>query len=636
MNRLNLYLPSHVRALLLRLAIVFVLLQLTRIIFYFSNSNSFLEVSFCDFFWGAWFDLVTISLYFLAYGSLFLLPIRIRHLRWHRLTFKISFLLITFFMVMLNLIDSAYFPFTQKRSTSDLVSTVSTGSDFGQLVTTFLSENWHLLLLFGFLILITEQFYRKTEETEEKLGISAQTKSQFRKSNWISFLVLVPIFIFVGRGGIRPKPIGVLDATAFTSSQNTALVLNTPFTFLKTIGVDGLQEKYYFSKEEELHMFDPIRTSIPANLLPHNTNVVILVLESFGKEFVGKLSGEESYTPFLDSLMGQSLYYDNAFANGKKSNEAIPAILASIPSLAQEPYMSSPYSDNQLIALPTILKETGYSTAFFHGATNGSMLFDSFSKRCGIDQYYGRTEYGNDAHFDGTWAISDGYFNPWAAKKMSELKPPFFSLLFNTSSHHPYFIPEKFRKHTKTGPQPICASISYADYALKLFFEEAKKQDWYANTLFVFVADHSPGSETPEYSFRHEMYRIPIGFYHPKGLIKAEKRSEITQQLDLFPTILDLLNVKNTYYSYGSSLLQNTERYVITHLEGSYYYFSGEEMMIFNDDKAQILLNFTNGGLVTESELPNYTRIVAVREKRLKAILQRYSRDLISNQTKVK
>lgn len=633
MSRLKISLPQHVRNVFIRLSIVFGMLFLTRFLFYFNNSSSFVDVGFMDFVWGSWFDIITISLYFFGYVALYMLPIPIRHHRWHRLLFKISFLVLANFMLFLNLIDLSYFPYTQKRSTADLLGTVSTGSDFGQLVGTFLAENWFYLLLFIFLIFISERLYRLSKEDKVK---STLTTLQFQKSNWIWFILVVPLMIFLGRGGTRPVPIGILDATSFTASQNTALVLNTPFTFLKTINTKGIEQKNYFSLEREKELFNPIHTSKPANILPDSTNVVILVLESFGKEFVGKLSGQETYTPYLDSLLGESMYYEFAFANGKKSNESIPAILASIPSLDATPYSASPYGDNEIVALPSILKANGYSTAFFHGASNGSMLFDSFSKRAGMEFYFGRNEYPNDDHFDGTWAISDGYFNPWTAKKMSELKPPFCSLLFNTSSHHPYFVPKEFQKFTKEGPQEICASISYSDYALRLFFEEAKKQEWFENTLFVFVADHSPASTTPQYSLRNEMYRIPIGFYHPKGLIKPEKKSEIAQQLDVFPTILDLLNIKNTYYSFGSSLLQTTDKYALAYLEGSYYYFEGEQMMIFSKDQVQNLRNFTKGNIVTEKNLPNYKGLVKERKNKLKAILQRYSRDLISNQTRVK
>lgn len=622
------------RNIAIRLVIVFGMLFLTRILFYFINSSSFSKVEVMDFIWGSWFDIITLSLYFFGYVGLYMLPLPIRHHRWYRQFFKISFIIISSFMLLLNLVDISYFPFTQKRSTADLIDTLSTGSDFSQLVGTFLSENWCLLLLFIALIVLIERLYRFSDDSKEK---STMPLWEFQKTNWLWFFIVVPLVIFLGRGGTRPVPIRVLDATYYASStQNTSLVLNTPFTFLKTIQLKGIEQKNYFSLEREKELFNPIHSSQPANLLPDSTNVVIIILESFGKEFVGALSGKESYTPFLDSMLNESMFFQYAFANGKKSNEAMPAILASIPSLTTMPYSHSQYGDNEIEALPSILKKNGYSTAFFHGATNGSMLFDRFSKLAGMDFYFGRTEYGNDDHFDGRWAISDAYFNPWAAKKMSALKPPFCSVLFTTSSHHPYFIPKEFRKFTKKGPQDICASISYADYALRLFFKEAKNQDWFENTLFVFVADHSPSSTTNQYNLRNEMYRIPLGFYHPKGLINAKKKVEIAQQLDIFPTILDLLNVKCRYYSYGSSLLQSTEKYALVHLEESYYYFNGEQMMLFNDDEAQNLLNFTSGRIVTESELPNYRTIMKERENKLKAILQRYSRDLVSNQTRVR
>lgn len=633
MKRFKSFVPDYVRSLLLRLLIVFGFLTFTRIVFYLYNSSSFLDVGFAEFFWGSWFDLITISLYFLPYFALFLLPVNIRHLRWHKRLFKYSFHAISGFMLILNLIDCAYFSYTLKRSTGDLLTTISTGSDFGQLLSTFLSENWPLIVLLIGCISLIEWLYRKTELSRVKSDVS---RKEFLKVNWLWFAILLPFFVFIGRGGIRPRPISILDATAYTSSQNASLVLNTPLTFLKTFWVHQLEEKKYMSRSEEHALFDPIHTSVPTNLLPDSTNVVILVLESFGKEFVGKLSGETSFTPYLDSLLGESLYFEYAFANGKKSNEAIPAILASIPSLDSEPYMSSRCSSNQLEALPTILKEIGYSSAFYHGATNGSMMFDRFSEQCGFEHYFGRKEYGNDRHFDGTWAISDAYFNPWAAKKMSQLKPPFLGLLFTTSSHHPYFIPKEFRKFTKRGNQPICRSISYSDYALRLFFEEAKNQPWFENTLFVLVADHSPASQTPTYSLRHEMYRIPIGFYHPKGLIPPKKSKQIAQQLDIFPTILDLLNVKKSFYSYGSSLLQPTDKYGIAHLEGSYYYFNGEEMLIFSNEKVQNLFNFTNGDVLNSKNLLHFEQLVSEREKKLKAIMQRYSRDLISNETRLK
>ena len=153
------------------------------------------------------------------------------------------------------------------------------------------------------------------------------------------YLVLILGLFVIARGGFRPKPIGVVDAARYVDSDKCAYVLNTPFTMLKRIAVPGVETKHFISIEEEKKLFNPIRKSQAANLLPDKTNVMIIVLESFGIEFVGSYSGLETYTPFLDSLADESMMFVHSFANGKKSTEALPAIIASIPSLTDDPYM---------------------------------------------------------------------------------------------------------------------------------------------------------------------------------------------------------------------------------------------------------------------------------------------------------
>ena len=185
---------------------------------------------------------------------------------------------------------------------------------------------------------------------------------------------------------------------------------------------------------------------------------MVIILESFGNEWLGLKSGTK-FSPFLDSLSTVSLYFSNGFANGKKSIEAIPAIFAGIPSLMDEPYITSSYGTNNIKGLPALLAEKGYSSAFFHGATNGSMKFDEFSKILGFQSYIGRSEYNNEDHSDHKWGILDEYFLPWTAQKMtSVLKEPFVAGLFTLSSHHPYYIPDKYQKVLPNGPEKICKS----------------------------------------------------------------------------------------------------------------------------------------------------------------------------------
>jgi phosphoglycerol transferase MdoB-like AlkP superfamily enzyme len=434
-------------------------------------------------------------------------------------------------MVSMNLMDIEYFKYTSKRSTFDLFAILGAGSDFAQLATTFIKDFWILLIFLVILITIAEWLYRKTNR------FAVVTKTNLKRVLF-NFLVAIPLFVLIARGGFQLKPVGIMDASQFTNPENSAFVLNTPFTMLKSYGKERLEIKHYYSESEEKAIFNPIQTSHPQHILPDGTNVMIIMLESFGDEFVGEFNHGISYTPFFDSLISQSLTFEYGIANGKKSIEAVPAIVASIPSLMDNPYISSPYGNNKIESLATILKRKGYESAFYHGATNGSMRFDGFAAQAGYDHYFGRYEYNNDAHFDKTWGILDEYFNPWTAKQMSNLKQPFFATLFTLSSHHPYYVPPNRRNIVKKGPQPICASISYGDYSLRKFFEEAKKQPWYDNTLFILVADHTPATNDKMYSQRRFMYQIPIVFYHPKKLIQAKREQIIFQQLDILPTVL--------------------------------------------------------------------------------------------------
>ncbi len=451
-------------------------------------------------------------------------------------------------------------------------------------------------------------------------------------------VINILLVITIGRGGWGLRPIGTIEAAQYTSASNTALVLNTGFTMVKSYGKDGIELQKYYSEQKANALFNPIRKTQPARLLSDKSNVVIILLESFGNEWMAFNNPElkTSYTPFLDSLAAESMNFSNAYANGKKSIEAVPSIISSLPSLMDNPYISSPYGNNATESLPDILKRFGYSSAFYHGATNGSMRFDGYAAQAGFDEYFGRTEYDNDEHFDQTWGILDEYFNPWAARKMSELKEPFLSTLFTLSSHHPYFIPKNRRKQMKKGPQPICASINYGDFALREFFKEAKKQTWYDHTLFVICADHTPSTKSLEYNQRSKIYHIPILFYHPGGKLQKGNRPEIFQQLDIMPTILDLLNIKTDYYAFGNSIYQDEPREAITYLEGIYSYFRAPSMMEFTAGKMQNMYNLGGGFYWNEQNKKDDKKQIQKLEMRLKAIIQRYTNDLIKNQTQVK
>ncbi len=603
-----------------------------RIVFYVLHRNTFVDVSIWDWFVGLGFDFITACIYFLPFAILHFLPFFHRSNRLYRIWSVIYFSLVILILLLLNLIDLEYFSFTGKRSTSDLFAITSAGSDIKQLLGTFLVEFWWMWVILIIVVIALRWWYKKVIRKEEPL------QKRDVLPDVVVMLVSVFIIVTIGRGGWGLRPIGTIEAAQYTKTSNTALVLNTGFTMLKSYGKEGIQLVEFFKERKANKLFNPIRLSKPANILPEKTNVVIIMLESFGNEWMAfnNRDLDTSYTPFLDSLAGESMNFLNAYANGKKSIEAVPSIISSIPSLMDNPYISSPYGNNTVKSLPDLLKNHGYSSAFFHGATNGSMRFDGYAAQAGFDKYYGRTEYNNDEHFDKTWGILDEYFNPWSAKKMSEMKAPFFTTLFTLSSHHPYFIPKNRKNITIHGPEPICASISYGDYSLRQFFKAAKKQAWYDNTLFVICADHTPSTSSTVYSQRDEMYRIPLLFFHPSGKLPKGNRTEIVQQLDILPSVLDLLNIKTKYYAFGNSVFQKQPREAITYLEGIYCYFRGDSMMEFIDGEAKNMYNLGGNFYWSAPNFVQRKEEVNTMESKVKAMIQRYNNDLIKNQTRVK
>ena len=631
MKRIIGILPDHVLILLKRFGIILMTMYFTRIVFLLSNLTSFQNLSFSDFIVSIWFDMITIGLLFLPYYGLYLLPIPLRHTKAYKITFKLYFHLTSALILGLNLMDVEYFKYTGKRSTFDLWSMFGGGGDLGQLWDTFLNDFWFVILLYILLIVLTEFLYRRID----RKPVTRLNGKIFYKINIISFLMMVPVLFVMGRGGFNLKPVGIIEATRYTEPENLAFVLPTAFTMIKTIDQGGLEPVRHMSDEEALRYFDPVKTTEPQDILPNKTNVVIIMLESFGTEFVGAYNQGKGYTPFLDSIIGESLTFDYSFANGKRSIEAVPAVIASIPTMMENAYISSPYGNNKINTLPSILKEHGYESAFFHGATNGSMSFDGFSRICGFDHYYGRYEYNNDDHYDKTWGILDEYFSPWSARKMSKMKEPFFSTVFTISSHHPYYIPKHLINKMKRGPQEICASINYGDYSLKKFFVEAKKQSWYNNTLFVLLADHTPATTSKMYNQRTHIFRIPIAFYHPGGILKAERSDRTFQQLDIMPTILDLLNIETDYYAFGNSYYSPKGGSALVYMSGAYSYFEDGRMIMFSDSKARSLYNYTLKKVDLIDSLSYYKKESQSVEMKIKAMIQRYNHDLLQNQTTI-
>ena len=413
---------------------------------------------------------------------------------------KWIFVVVNSLTVVVNLCDAVYFPFTLRRTTTSVFSEFKNDNNLGSIFLQEFVNHWYLVILGILLIYALWRLYI-TPTTLAKNIKTRKQRLRYTLTYIVAMIITVPLAIGACRGGLGSgiRPITINNANQYVERPiDCAAVLNTPFALLRTIGKSVFVVPNYFASVEEAEqIFSPIQTPIANdNQTKKKKNIVILIVESFGREYIGALNTTleggkyKGYTPNVDRLIERSLTFEHSFCNGQKSIDGMPSVLSSIPMMV-EPFVLTPASMNEYTSIAGLLSKEGYQTAFFHGANRGSMGFMAFANKVGFQNYYGRQDYaadprfGGDKDFDGNWGIWDEPFLQYYCAKMTEMKEPFMTAVFTVSSHHPFVVPDKYKDVYKEEELPIHKCIRYTDMAIGKFFETASRQPWYKNTIFV-------------------------------------------------------------------------------------------------------------------------------------------------------
>lgn len=560
----------YLTSLLANLVIIFVIYTICRIEFLLENlplftiewgNGKWLSL-FCG---GMIFDISSICYTNIIYIICVVFPCHYKETATYYKIIKWQFICINSVAIAMNLADSVYYPFSKHRVTSKVFNEFGNENNIGTIVGYELINHWYLFLLAFVMVFVMWKLYRNPLQ---KVGSLKKYYVQYT----LSTIVLVTFTIFGMRGSIgytSSRPITISNAHQYVQHPaETGIVLNTPFSLIRTFNKRPPKAPVFFKSSEELDsIYSPVHYPV-VGCVPNKKNVVILIVESFATEFIGSMNASldggkyKGYTPFIDSFIPQCLTFDKTFCNTNVSIDAMPAVLASIP-LTSESFILSPYSLNHINSIASTLKKWDYHSAFFHGAANGSMGFQAFAAQAGFDDYYGRTEYNQDKRFngdedfDGTWAIWDEEFLQFYALKMSEMREPFVTAVFTATSHHPFAIPEKYKDvFQDEGQYAIHKCIRYTDNALKHFFETASKQPWFNNTIFVLTADHASSRTThAEYKTEFGNCKVPILIYSPDNTVQKGKRPGIMQQIDIMPTILGILGYDRPFIAFGRNVL---------------------------------------------------------------------------------
>ena len=568
------------------------------------------------------------------YILLMMLPLHFKEKLWYYRMAKIILVVMTSAAVFANIADTVYFPYTGCRSTLQVFSEFSneTDSELFAIMMKGLLDNWYLVLLFAVIVWILCKL------------IKLPSVLQFHKV-FVYYIVrtvcllISAVCILAGiRGGLAHniRPITMSNAYQYVNTPaQAAAILNTPFCVIRTLGNEDMKVPSYFDREELESIYTPlISPDSTATFRP--MNVVVFILESFGSEYIGAMNpdteGIHDCTPFMDSIISRSLTFETSLANGRKSIDAMPSVLSGIPMLKDHLFLTPTIMSKEITGLAKELGHKGYYSAFFHGADNGSMGFQSFSRVIGYKDYFGMEEfvkepvYGGNSVFDGYWAIWDEEFLQYMCDMIGTFKQPFLASAFTASSHHPFNVPERYQNvYPIEGKLPIYRGIRYSDHALKLFFDKASKQPWFNNTLFVLTADHTNLSEHPDYQSDYGNFRVPIIFYCPSDSLVG-KRNAIAQQSDIFPSILGYLGYDQPVLSFGQNLFNtpDDETWASTFQNGLYSYYMGDYVLLFDGETETGLFAYKQDPTLKQNLKGTQPDIEQEMTKKLKALIQQY------------
>jgi len=558
------YFVAVIKVFLLLIASLFLL----RIQFWVFN-RSYVPARVEDFFLGIRFDLSLTG-----YFALFALPLFYIN-AWNATTYirQSSFFILSLCLFLPCLLtegwDLIYFQYTLKRCSFDLYLFFNS-SEESVLIWSMALRFWYVFVgaamwfsLYSFCVL---KMVKKIDFAQR----SSPKILHFGSAMLCAFIL--------ARGSYGIRPLGILDANVFDEPARSQLVLNSPFVLLKTLHNQPLSHHEYLNRSAEEKLFNPT-LRFQGKRKVDRPNLVFMVLESFGSAQLRDTVNGIPLTPFLDSLlfMNSATIYADGLSNGKTSIECLPAIFAGIPSLLEVPYILSNYSTNRLFAFPKIARSKGYSTLFFHGAGEGSMRFGATAMNLGFEKLFFKTNIEGKTSEMGSWGYHDGAVFQTMLKAFKEMNGPFLGTVFTLSSHEPYDLPSfHVAKYPKLPKE--ASAYRYTDDCLKSFFNEAKKEPWFDNTVFILTGDHTPVHlDNSSYSI-DDYYRVPIAVVNSRFQKIAPK-----EHLNVAPWLIESLGWKTNWYGYGNDL--NGDR--IRYLNGVYHVWNDQVHLEFNEHLQQ-------------------------------------------------
>lgn len=374
-------------------------------------------------------------------------------------------------------------------------------------------------------------------------------------------------------------------------------------------------------------------------------NVVVILMESMAGHSVGALGAPGNITPYLDKLSTEGLLFDRFFSNGTHTHQGMFATMACFPNLPGFEYlMQTPEGSHKLSGLPQLLSARKFDDVYVY---NGDFAWDNqsgFFSNQGMTNFVGRNDFINPVFSDPTWGVSDQdmFDRGLMELKARENGKPFYALLQTLSNHTPYALPTPLpvEKVTNRGNlNEHLTAMRYSDWALGQFFEKARKEPYFKETLFVIVGDHGFGNERQITEMDLGRFNVPMLMIAPGIQEKFGKLDHtVGTQVDIVPTIMGRLGGEVRHQCWGRDLLnlpQGDTGFGVIKPSGSEQttaIITQDQVLVLPKEKdmAPKMYKYQLGANPGAEVVPDAPRTAEMKQK-LEAFLQTATKSLMDN-----
>ena len=438
------------------------------------------------------------------------------------------------------------------------------------------TASWKMVFWFVFyavLGLLSARFLSKWLFKKDKIETLQITWSNGIGSS-LSFFILAPILVLLARGGLQPIPINIDAAYYSNASVANDLSVNTTYNFGKSYLLylrSNLDDVFpTMNKDKALSIKNKLYATESDTSLQviKNTrpNIIFVVLEGWSANAMKSLTGNGGVTPYFDKMANDGLLFTRFYANGGTSEIGNATIFGGFPALPEISMSMQPSKHRKLPALNEDLEKLGYSSGYVFSGDLKYGNIGSFFTDHGFDNVQDENDFPSGLT-KGRLNYYDEDLYSFLLKNINASKQPFLQCAFTGSTHSPYDYPIRKNQTYKGAEEEYMNSMIYADESLHDFIEKCKKQSWYKNTLFVFVADH--GHTTPKQSDPNQgnYFHIPLLFYGEvlKPEYRGHKIDIVGSQNDIVATLLSQMNVNNQHYPWSKNLLNPTTKSFALH-----------------------------------------------------------------------